>query len=67
MVGELTPFKDLALFKDEVLHKLSHQHLYVKFWIVKVQKIKGEGINTSEVANFPVPILIGNFLDSFNF
>ncbi|MBP1840260.1 A/G-specific adenine glycosylase [Formosa algae] len=53
--------------KDEIVHKLSHQHLYTRFWIVDVDtNIKG-GIPVTEVEDFPVPILIGNFIEAFNF
>ncbi|CDF80954.1 A/G-specific adenine glycosylase [Formosa agariphila KMM 3901] len=53
--------------KDEIVHKLSHQHLYTQFWIIEVDfNIEG-AISVSEVEDFPVPILIGNFIENFNF
>ena len=59
--------KDVYLFnKEVVVHKLSHQHLYVKFWIIRSTELK-KGIPISGIKKYPVPILIGNFIDSFNF
>ncbi|MFB9051745.1 A/G-specific adenine glycosylase [Formosa undariae] len=59
---------DVSLYnKNEIVHKLSHQHLYTQFWIVEVDtNLKGE-IPVSKVEDFPVPILIGNFIEDFNF
>ncbi|NNC49937.1 MAG: A/G-specific adenine glycosylase [Flaviramulus sp.] len=59
---------DLSLYnKEPILHKLSHQHLYTKFWIVSVEKLAIEGVSVNEISNYAVPILIGNFIESFNF
>ncbi|NMH86959.1 A/G-specific adenine glycosylase [Flavivirga algicola] len=61
------PF-ELSLYnKDVVVHKLSHQHLYTKFWVVNVGKTLTEGIPTEDIHHYAVPILIGNFIEAFNF
>ena len=61
------PF-ELSLYnKDPIIHKLSHQHLYTKFWVVNVEKLAVEGASINKVREFAVPILIGNFIESFNF
>ncbi|MDH3323385.1 MAG: A/G-specific adenine glycosylase [Flavobacteriaceae bacterium] len=61
------PF-EVSLYNDTVIiHKLSHQHLYTKFWIITINEIKQEGISVNEIHNYPVPVLIGNFIDDFNF
>ena len=61
------PF-ELSLYNDVlIVHKLSHQHLYTKFWIVNVDKLNIEGIPTAKIKDFAVPILIANFIESFNF
>lgn len=49
----------------EIIHKLSHQHLHTKFWIVKTESVKKETINWNDVSKFPVPVLIANFLDEY--
>ena len=59
---------DVHLYNDtDIIHKLSHQHLYTKFWIVSVDENIENGIDISNIEDFPVPILIGNFIDKFNF
>lgn len=50
-----------------IVHKLSHQHLYTTFWIVKVEKLNSQSIPLSQINNFPVPVLISKFIDAFNF
>lgn len=61
------PF-NLSLYnKDEIIHKLSHQHLYSKFWIVNVENLKVKGIPFISIHDYPVPVLISNFIKTFNF
>lgn len=61
------PF-ELSLYNEDVIiHKLSHQHLYTKFWIVSVNSKLANAIPVSEIRNYAVPIVIGNFIDVFNF
>lgn len=61
------PFEYSLYNQDDIVHKLSHQHLFTKFWIVEVNKLPEEGILISEIQKFPTPILIGNFIDEFHF
>ena len=57
-----------SLYNDkDIVHKLSHQHLHTKFWIINADKLPQDGLAISEINNLPVPILIGNFIDTFNF
>lgn len=59
---------DFSLYNTkELIHKLSHQHLYTKFWIIEVDKLPKPGIPMSELETYPTPILIGNFIEEFNF
>jgi A/G-specific adenine glycosylase len=53
--------------EDPIVHKLSHQHLYTKFWILEVDELPMEGIEITEIASLPVPTLISNFIREFNF
>ncbi|KAB1068312.1 A/G-specific adenine glycosylase [Tamlana haliotis] len=53
--------------KEPIVHKLSHQHLYTNFWIVNVKTLKGETIPVENIRDYAVPILIGNFIENFNF
>ncbi|MBP0904756.1 A/G-specific adenine glycosylase [Mariniflexile gromovii] len=59
---------ELSLYNDQdIVHKLSHQHLHTKFWIVKVNNALPNAIPKNEIHTYAVPILIGNFIESFNF
>ena len=59
---------NLTLYnQDSIVHKLSHQHLHTNFWIVEVDKILEGGISINTITDYPVPILIGNFIEGFNF
>ena len=55
---------ELDLYNNqEKIHKLSHQHLYTRFWILKVDKNEFTTINWKQINSFPVPILIHNFVE----
>jgi len=59
---------NFSLFNEkEIVHKLSHQHLYIKFWIIKVSQLPQEGIDISKIKILPVPIVLGNFINEFKF
>lgn len=59
---------DVTIYNDEdIVHKLSHQHLYTRFWIVRVEALTVKGISIERLRDYPVPILIGNFIERFNF
>ncbi len=51
----------------DIVHKLSHQHLHTKFWIIEVDQLPEKGVSISELIKFPTSILISNFIDEFNF
>jgi len=46
-----------------IVHKLSHQHLHIQFWKVKIAEIIENGLNASELKTFPFPIVIYNFIE----
>ncbi|NNC69695.1 MAG: A/G-specific adenine glycosylase [Flavobacteriaceae bacterium] len=48
-----------------IIHKLSHQHLVVKFWIINSNKKFENSIFWSGLDQYPVPILIANFVENF--
>ena len=52
-------------YKKEIVHKLSHQHLYTQFWIVETKTLKNANISWENIQDFPVPVLIANFLEAF--
>ncbi|MGM5469331.1 A/G-specific adenine glycosylase [Flavobacteriaceae bacterium LMO-SS05] len=62
-----SPFEYSLYNQEDIIHKLSHQHLHTKFWIVEVNTLPEEGILISNLQKFPTPILISNFIDEFRF
>jgi A/G-specific adenine glycosylase len=46
------------------VHKLSHQHLYIKFWRIKVDGTIENGIDSATLKTFPFPIVIFNFIET---
>ena len=56
----------VVLFNDKsIVHKLSHRHLYTRFWIVESSKLNSESIQINTINNYPVPTLIEKFINSF--
>lgn len=56
----------LSLFNQkDIVHKLSHQHLFTKFWIVKIENVQKKTVSWDVIKEFPVPVLIDNFLNDF--
>jgi len=57
---------NVSLFnKSMIVHKLSHQHLYTKFWIINTTKNLENSIEWNNFERYPVPILIHNFVENF--
>ncbi|MDR6845451.1 A/G-specific adenine glycosylase [Flavobacterium granuli] len=49
--------------EDSIIHKLSHQHLHIKFWKVSLKGIIENGIDLETAKTFPFPIVIHNFIE----
>ena len=59
---------EFSLYNEvDLIHKLSHQHLHTKFWIIEVDRLPKKGIPIKELTSYPTSILISNFIDEFNF
>ncbi|OIQ40914.1 MAG: A/G-specific adenine glycosylase [Bacteroidetes bacterium MedPE-SWsnd-G1] len=54
---ELTKFN-----QTEIVHKLSHQHLFCTFWVVELDEELSNGVQWKSIDDYPVPILIHNFV-----
>ncbi|USD26494.1 A/G-specific adenine glycosylase [Flagellimonas marinaquae] len=64
--GQLPEYESLSLYNNEtIVHKLSHQHLHTKFWILKTSYILEEGTPWKKIGDFPVPVLIADFIKTF--
>lgn len=65
-VIDIIGMPDVYLYNDKpIVHKLSHQHLHTKFWIVKTEGEDKKGITFSELEKYPVPVLIADFIKAF--
>ncbi len=65
---ELFKNKDyiIRLFNSETLvHKLSHQHIYTKFWIVNTNASMDTSVSWKEIDKLPVSSLIDNFITQY--
>lgn len=54
---------------DVILHKLTHQHIYAKFWTIDIDKIQLDNyifVHKSELLNYPFSRLIDKFLKDYN-
>ncbi|WP_369048085.1 A/G-specific adenine glycosylase [Tenacibaculum sp. UWU-22] len=56
----------VSLFnQNKIVHKLSHQHIHTRFWIVETKQGLKNAISWKNVKKYPVSILIANFLKEF--
>lgn len=56
---------DIQSFNEvPIIHKLTHQHLNIKFWIVNVEGKIDSAKSLTEIKTYPFPIVIHNFLES---
>ncbi|UFH36578.1 A/G-specific adenine glycosylase [Flavobacterium acetivorans] len=49
--------------EKSIIHKLSHQHLHIKFWKIKIKGRVEGGINKENLKTLPFPIVIYNFIE----
>ncbi|ALM08705.1 adenine glycosylase [Sediminicola sp. YIK13] len=67
-VLELKETSEIYQFNEKkIVHKLSHQHLHTKFWIVKSGEKHRNGVSLEELKEYPVPVLIAEFINTFKF
>ncbi len=63
-----TDFK-IKSVSNHFIHKLSHQHIYARFWIVNVEGFELENysfVQKSKLKDYPVSRLIDKFLKEYN-
>lgn len=61
--GKNTILSIMPLNKSKILHKLSHQHLFVDFYKVEVQGVLEGAISYESMISYPFPIVIYNFIE----
>ncbi len=58
--------ENISLFNEKPLvHKLSHQHLNTRFWIIETSEEAETTVPISEIKNYAVPVLIADFVSEF--
>ena len=64
--SEKINIRNISLYnKEAVVHKLSHQHLNTRFWIIETTEETESSVPVSEIGNYAVPVLIANFVSEF--
>ena len=51
----------------DIVHKLSHQHLHTKFWIIEANTLPKAAIPIIDLTKYPTSVLISDFIKNFNF
>lgn len=51
--------------RKQIVHKLSHQHLYTKFWILDAEVVNSSFISINALNDYAFPRLIEEFLSTF--
>ena len=70
-IDDIIPFIDIAneiisiedLNSQSIIHKLTHQHLYIRFRKVTLKGRVENGITNEELHNYPLPIVLFNFIE----
>ncbi|MGV6845466.1 MAG: NUDIX domain-containing protein, partial [Lutibacter sp.] len=64
---EVKKAEDIVLFNDKIIiHKLTHQHLYIKFWIINKFHANEKPISWNQIKKFPVPLIIDKFINQYS-
>jgi A/G-specific adenine glycosylase len=59
---------EIILMETETItHKLTHQHLYIKFWKIKRTSTLKNGLDFENLNKFPFPIVLHNFIENNKF
>jgi A/G-specific adenine glycosylase len=61
-LGEIIEYNE-----KPITHKLSHQHLHTKFWILDTNDDIPNKIKSTTLKDYPVPVLIADFIKAFKF
>jgi A/G-specific adenine glycosylase len=52
----------ILMESENIIHKLTHQHLHIKFWKVKQNEVFKKGLDYEALNKFPFPIVLHNFI-----
>lgn len=59
------PFSIVKWNEEPILHKLSHQHLAVTFWILKTDFSIPDGLDRDQIRRLAVPIVLEKFIEKY--
>lgn len=57
--------KHITLLQDTIVHKLSHQHLHIRFWEVATNEVVKGAVSADVLKAYPFPIVIHNFIENY--
>lgn len=60
---DFKPESITLLHPELIVHKLSHQHLHIRFWEVQAGTILPQAVGIQQLKSFPFPIVIYNFIE----
>lgn len=64
--SQQTNIRHISLYNQApVVHKLSHQHLHTRFWIIQTGDATDDWVPVSEIGRYAVPVLIADFVGEF--
>lgn len=49
--------------RQSKIHKLSHQHIYTRFWLVTTTETLPDAVKRAKLRSYPMPVLIANFVE----
>jgi A/G-specific adenine glycosylase len=66
--NQLEGISSITLMESEaVIHKLTHQHLHIKFWKINQDTLFENGLDFENLNKFPFPIVLHNFIENNKF
>lgn len=69
-MGQVVSLKNITAIypyneSKKIVHKLSHQHLHTKFWIVETNDMLKKAVAFDTLEDYAVPVLIADFINAF--
>lgn len=55
--------ENVTLLVDTLIHKLSHQHLHIRFWEVTTNTVVEGAMQRDAIKQYPFPVVVHNFID----
>ena len=66
--NKFNAISEIILMETETIkHKLTHQHLHIKFWKIKRETTLENGLDFESLNKFPFPIVLHNFIANNKF